>query len=121
MKKLANWQLTNCNRYILIAIIENRYFHVGFEISFIPVQTQHKCIGQQLKVIKQLFTFNSGMSQIFLLIQFLHPFEKFCLWALTITINIPLQSANCQFVNFVHLEKGLLHECNATCINVTGC
>ena len=47
------------------------------------------------------------MSHIFPVTQSLNPFEKFCLWALMIAIFL-LQSANWQFVNFVHLEKGLI-------------
>ena len=55
------------------------------------------------------------MSQIFLVIQSLNPFEKFCLWALMIAINVSV--AICQFVNFVHLEKCLVGQCsNATSI-----
>ena len=46
------------------------------------------------------------MSQIFLLTQSLNPFVEFCLWALMIEINVSF--AVCQFVNFVHLEKGLI-------------
>ena len=36
-----------------------------------------------------------------------NPDEKICLWALMVTIKV-LQSANCQFFNFLNLEKGLL-------------
>ena len=46
------------------------------------------------------------LCQIFSQIQSLHPFEKFCLRTLLIAINVPV--AICQFINFVHLEKGLL-------------
>ena len=49
---------------------------------------------------------NFGLPQIFPMIQSLHTFEKFCLWALMIAIYV--STAICQFVNFVHLEKSLL-------------
>ena len=42
---------------------------------------------------KHLF-FNFGISEIFLVIQSLNPFEKFCLWALMIAINVSV--AICQ-------------------------
>ena len=42
------------------------------------------------------------------MIQYLNPFEKFCLWALMIAINASV--ANCQFINFANLEKGLIIE-----------
>ena len=49
------------------------------------------------------------MSQIFPVTQSLHPLETFCLWTLVVAINVSV--AICQFVNFVHLEKGLLSKC----------
>ena len=38
--------------------------------------------------------FNFGMSEVFLVIQSLNPFEKFCLWDLMIAINVSV--AICQ-------------------------
>ena len=38
--------------------------------------------------------FNVGMPQIFLVIESVHPFEKFCLWALMIAINVSVAIAN---------------------------
>ena len=49
------------------------------------------------------------MSHIFLVIQSLNPFEKFCLWALMIAINVSVAIWQLPIrVNFVNLEKGLI-------------
>ena len=47
------------------------------------------------------------MSQILFLIQSPNPFGKLCLWPLMIAIS-ELQSTNCKFINFHHLEKYLI-------------
>ena len=60
-------------------------------------KAQNNCTYKQLRINKHLF-FNFGMSQIFLVIQSSTPYEKFCLWALMIAIDVSITI--CQFHSF---------------------
>ena len=51
-------------------------------------KAQNKYTNKQLRINKHLFIFNFDMSQIFLVIQALNPFETFCGWTLMIATKV---------------------------------
>ena len=67
--------------------------------SYLLLLNQHRSYGS-------IFFFYFGMSQIFLVIQSLHPFETFCLWAVMIAIYVSV--AICQLPIRQSLGKRLL-------------
>ena len=57
-------------------------------------RAQNNFTNRHLRLKRFYLFFNFDRSQIFLVKQFLHPFEKYCLWALMIAINVSV--AICQ-------------------------
>ena len=73
---------------------QRQIFHGAFRHHSFLYKAQNNHTKRQLRTNKHLFIFNFGMSQIFLVKQSLHPFEKFCIWALISAINVSV--AACQ-------------------------